>query len=854
MFSFSFILLFSLSLLFGHRLSLAHNDSLNASKTVFDVGVVLDLATPLGKMSQICISMAVADFYKTHNNYTTKLNLHWTDSNQDLVEAASKALDLLKDVQVKAIIGPQTSLQATFLAELGDKYHVPILSFSSTSPLLSSIQTPYFMRTALNDSSQMKAIAAVVKAFAWREVVQICEDTPYGNGVTPYLTDALQEVGARVSYKSVISHLMSDDQIAQELNKLKTMQKSRVFIVHLSLSRWKRRLLNENPDFRRLKLNIFGLWAYDAVWALAKAIEEVQQRRQNSIDLAGLGVSEIGPRLRDAILKTNFKGLSGQFNLFNGQLEASTFQIVNVNEKGEREIGFWTASQGLHKKLKTNSTSKADLKPIIWPGETATVPKSWKKLKIGVPKRYGFTEFVNVIRDPQTDQLIVTGYAIDIFEAAVKELPYGLDYEFVPFENEDGKQTGNYNELVDQVYLKKFDAVVGDVTIIANRSRYVDFTLPYVESGVAMVVSVKENRNKAWIFLKPLCWDVWLTTGAAFVLTGVVVWTLEHRINEEFRGPLAHQVGVTLWFSFSTLVFAHRERLVSNWSRFVVIIWVFVVWILTTSYSASFTSLVTLQQLQPAFNEVSKRDYVGYQGGGFVLDYLKTLGYEESKLKAYSSAEEYAEALSNGTVVAIFDEIPYLRLFFANKENCAKYKMVDPVYKTSGFGFVFPTGSPLVADMSRAILNVTQGPTIKEIELKWRMPETIYCQDQPLPISSSLTLDNFWGLFLLTGTASISAFLIFLLSFLYRNKHVLITRDYGVSFHQRLIAIIRCFNERELPHRTTKPNEGLAIGNGHANNSTHNIELSDPNAKEGATVVITEFDTHPQHIDRYPCV
>lgn len=92
MFSFSFILVFSLSLLFGHRLSLAHNNSLNASKTVFDVGVVLDLATPLGKMSEICISMAVADFYKTHNNYTTKLNLNWRDSNQDLVDAASKGI------------------------------------------------------------------------------------------------------------------------------------------------------------------------------------------------------------------------------------------------------------------------------------------------------------------------------------------------------------------------------------------------------------------------------------------------------------------------------------------------------------------------------------------------------------------------------------------------------------------------------------------------------------------------------------------------------------------------------------------------------------------------------------------
>jgi ionotropic glutamate receptor len=54
--------------------------------------------------------------------------------------------------------------------------------------------------------------------------------------------------------------------------------------------------------------------------------------------------------------------------------------------------------------------------------------------------------------------------------------------------------------------MQKYDAVVGDTTIVANRSTYVDFTLPYSESGVSMVVLMKDNeRNNFWIFLKPLC-------------------------------------------------------------------------------------------------------------------------------------------------------------------------------------------------------------------------------------------------------------------------------------------------------------------------------------------------------------
>ena len=38
--------------------------------------------------------------------------------------------------------------------------------------------------------------------------------------------------------------------------------------------------------------------------------------------------------------------------------------------------------------------------------------------------------------------------------------------------------------------------MVGDTTILANRSLYVDFTLPYTESGVSMVVPTIDKRKK----------------------------------------------------------------------------------------------------------------------------------------------------------------------------------------------------------------------------------------------------------------------------------------------------------------------------------------------------------------------
>ncbi|KAI7990044.1 Glutamate receptor 2.6 [Camellia lanceoleosa] len=123
-------------------------------------------------------------------------------------------------------------MQADFVIDLGDKAQVPIISFSTTSPSLSSIWSPYFVRATQNDSSQVKAISAIVQAFGWKEVVSIYVNNEFGKGIIPYLTNALLDIDTRVPYRSVISPLATDDQIVEDLYKLMTIQ-TRVFIVHM---------------------------------------------------------------------------------------------------------------------------------------------------------------------------------------------------------------------------------------------------------------------------------------------------------------------------------------------------------------------------------------------------------------------------------------------------------------------------------------------------------------------------------------------------------------------------------------------------------------------------------------------
>ena len=71
--------------------------------------------------------------------------------------------------------------------------------------------------------------------------------------------------------------------------------------------------------------------------------------------------------------------------------------------------------------------------------------------------------------------------------------------------------------------------MVGDIAITTNRTKIVDFTQPYIESGLVVVAPVSKLNSSAWAFLRPFTPLMWCVTGISFLLLGVVVWILERR-------------------------------------------------------------------------------------------------------------------------------------------------------------------------------------------------------------------------------------------------------------------------------------------------------------------------------------
>ncbi|MBA0548355.1 hypothetical protein Golob_019461 [Gossypium lobatum] len=451
-----------------------------------------------------------------------------------------------------------------------------------------------------------------------------------------------------------------------------------------------------------------------------------------------------------------------------------------------------------------------DLNTILWPGGTSTIPKrrmmqtsTNKTLKIAVPISNGFPQLLKADTDLQTNTTIFSGFCIAVFEAAIAGLKYQPSYEFVPFEYNNPNIGEAYNDLIYQVYLQvwfvtilsgsfmplaftdcamdkqkqKYDGAVGDITINANRSLYVDFTLPFTDIGVGMVTRLtpKDNQN-LWIFLKPLTPKLWLTIVGAYVLATFVIWLIERPALAEQQTQQSNgQIGRMISFSFSILVFAQWEKLTSNLSRSVVVLWVFEIFILGSNYTATLTSMLTVQHIEL----ISKVDNIGHRLGPVTQEVVGILNIQNSSStsKWLTSPAEFEKALSegskNGGFSAIIDEMPYIDVFL--EKYSAHYSMVGPVNRTTnGFGFVFSKGSTLTRDISREIAKLREDGRLEMLENVWfKSSITNFDSRDTLNSVNPLTISDFRGLFFFGGTFSALVVLLFFASLLRKNFHVL---------------------------------------------------------------------------------
>lgn len=130
------------------------------------------------------------------------------------------------------------------------------------------------------------------------------------------------------------------------------------------------------------------------------------------------------------------------------------------------------------------------------------------------------------------------------------------------------------------------------------------------------------------------------------------------------------------------------------------LVWLFVALIISQSYTASLTSMLTVQRLEPKVANIetlrNSNAVIGYSKKAYVKDYLlDVLHFNPNNIKNFSSFEECAEDLKTGKTAGVLLEIPTAKVFQA--KYCKSFTTVGPTYKAGGYGFVII--SPLICSI-----------------------------------------------------------------------------------------------------------------------------------------------------------
>ena len=154
-------------------------------------------------------------------------------------------------------------------------------------------------------------------------------------------------------------------------------------------------------------------------------------------------------------------------------------------------------------------------------------PRRTTKIRVGTKR---FEPFVFSDEDGE-----LSGFSVDLWNAIAAEL--GVEYEWVPADT--------VNELIEDVRSGKTDAAIAGISMTPQRESLVDFTYPYFESGLQIMVRVTSEAVSASlsdIFFSSILLKMLGLGLVLLIVMGHLIWLVEARSNPDM--PKSYLAGV----------------------------------------------------------------------------------------------------------------------------------------------------------------------------------------------------------------------------------------------------------------------------------------------------------------------
>ena len=303
------------------------------------------------------------------------------------------------------------------------------------------------------------------------------------------------------------------------------------------------------------------------------------------------------------------------------------------------------------------------------------------------------------------------GFSIELWDRVAKEA--GLKYETT--------WVKTVPELIAALETGKADVAVAAISITSEREKVIDFSQPYYESGLQILVGPGGQSSAATLVNTLFTWDFARLLGMlalALFVSSNLLWWFERRNNEEnFPRPYRHGVWESLWWTSSVLITGGCENKTPTGigGRMVAVVWMLTGILLVSYITASVTSAMTVKSLTSGINGPSDLpgQIVGTPAGSTAERYLLD---HKIETRSFPSVDEAYVALAAKQVNAVVYDAPVL-LYHAAKGG--QERVVGHRFERQNYGIGLQEGSKLRKPINETLLKLTETGYISELRQKY---------------------------------------------------------------------------------------------------------------------------------------
>ncbi|XP_061761840.1 glutamate receptor ionotropic, NMDA 2A isoform X1 [Nerophis ophidion] len=370
------------------------------------------------------------------------------------------------------------------------------------------------------------------------------------------------------------------------------------------------------------------------------------------------------------------------------------------------------------------------------------------------------------------------GFCIDILKKIAKYVKFTYDLYLVT-NGKHGKKINNiWNGMVGEVVYKKAVMAVGSLTINEERSEVIDFSVPFVETGISVMVSRSNGTVSPSAFLEPFSASVWVMMFVMLLLvTAMAVFMFEYISPLGFNRNLAQgkdphgpsfTMGKAVWLLWG-LVFNNSvpvQNPKGTTSKFIVSVWAFFAVIFLASYTANLAAFMIQEEFVDQVTGLSDNKFQNPYAYSppFRFGTVPNGSTERNIRKNYPSMHQYMVkyhqtgvvdalvSLKSGKLDAFIYDAAVLNYMAGRDEGCKLVTIGSGyIFATTGYGIALQKGSYWKRQVDLAILAIIGDGEMEELEAQWL---TGICHNEKNEVmSSQLDVDNMAGVFYMLATA-----------------------------------------------------------------------------------------------------